>query len=253
MQKILSLLVLTFVFTISSYSQTVGLVLSGGGADALAHIGVIKALEENNIHIDYITGTSMGALVGALYASGVPIEKIEAYFTSKHFSEISDGSIPLKFHYYYPTREDEPVIIPIRFKKIEKGYTMLLPSKVIASESVDIEVVKQLAQAEKEAGYNFDNLKIPFRCVAADVVTKELVVFKDGSLTEAIRASTSYPLFIRPIKIDGHLMYDGGIYNNFPVDIMCQDFNPDYIIGSNVSSNAPNPRMMIYLSNYKAF
>jgi len=241
MQKLFSLLIISIALSINGYSQTIGLVLSGGGADALAHIGVIKALEENNVKIDYITGTSMGALVGALYASGVPIEKIEAYFTSKNFSEISDGGIPAKFHYYYPTTEDKPVIIPIRFKKTEEGYTMLLPSRVISSEAIDIEIVKQLARAEKEAKYNFDSLNIPFRCVAADVVSKELVVFKNGSLTEAIRASMSYPLFIRPIKINGHIMYDGGIYNNFPVDIMCKDFNPDYIIGSNVSANIPDP------------
>jgi len=226
---------------LSSYSQSVGLVLSGGGGDALSHIGVIKALEENNIHIDYITGTSMGALIGGLYASGIPIEDIERYFTSDHFLEISDGDIPKKFHYYYPKPEDKPIIIPIRFKKTDNGYDMLLPSKIISSEAFDFDVVKHLAQAEKISGYNFDSLVIPFRCVAADVVTKELVVFKEGSLTEAIRASMSYPLLVRPIKINGHLMYDGGIYNNFPVDVMCKDFNPDYIIGSNVSRNIPNP------------
>ena len=241
MQKIVSLLIFIMLFTATSFSQTVGLVLSGGGANALAHIGVIKALEENNIEINYITGTSMGAVIGALYASGIPINEIEAYFTSSHFEGIRDGNIPQNFHYYYPLPEEQPIIIPIRFKKTTKGYTMLLPSKIIASESIDIDVVKSLAKAEKEADYNFDNLKIPFRCVAADVVTKELVVYKDGSLTEALRASMSYPFFIRPIKIDGHLMYDGGIYNNFPVDIMCQDFNPDFIIGSNVSKNAPEP------------
>lgn len=238
------LLAITFLFMFQFFglnAQKVGLVLSGGGADALAHIGVIKALEENKIPIDYITGTSMGALIGALYASGMPIEDIETYFTSDYFKRISTGELPKEFHYNYPLPEPEPIIIPIRFKKSNDGYSLLIPSKVIPSETFDMDVVKAIAQIEKITNYNFDSLIIPFRCVAADVVTKELVVFRDGSLSEALRASTSYPLFIKPIKIDGHLMYDGGIYNNFPVDVMCNEFSPDFIVGSNVSSNIPDP------------
>ena len=90
-----------FILPLFLKGQKVGLVLSGGGADALAHIGVIKALEENNIPIDYITGTSMGALIGALYASGIPIEEIEAYYTSKYFNRISNGSVDKKQHYFF--------------------------------------------------------------------------------------------------------------------------------------------------------
>lgn len=224
-----------------SFGQKVGLVLSGGGADALAHIGVIKALEENNIPIDCITGTSMGAMIGALYASGVPIENIETYFTSKYFQNISGGEIPKKHYYYYPHPEPTPSIVPLSFKRSKDGFSILLPSKVISSETFDFDAVKFLAEAEKLADYNFDSLKIPFRCVAADVVSKELVIFRQGSLTQALRASMSYPFFIRPIELNGHLMYDGGIYNNFPQDVLYNEFKPDYIIGSNVSSNFDKP------------
>ena len=231
----------TFLSTGFSQEKKIGLVLSGGGADAMAHIGVIKALEENNIKISYITGTSMGALIGALYSSGYPIEEIEAYFTSKHFLHISKGNIPLKNTYFYPQPEKDPTLISLRFKKQKDGYSLLFPNQVISSEAFDIDAVKHLARAEKESNYNFDSLNIPFRCVAADVITKELVTFRNGSLTEALRASMSYPFYIKPIKIDGHLMYDGGIYNNFPVDVMCADFKPDFIIGSNVSGNFEEP------------
>lgn len=241
MRKIILLSILTVCTSFWLPAQKVGLVLSGGGTDALAHIGVIKALEENNIPIDYITGTSMGAMIGALYASGIPIEHIEKYFVSRYFLDISTGEIPENFHYFYPHPAPSPSMISLRFKKSQKGYSILLPSQVISSEAMDFEAVKFLAEAEKLANYNFDSLMIPFRCVAADLVTKELVVFKNGSLTEALRASMSYPFFVRPIKINGHLMYDGGIYNNFPVDIMCSDFKPDYIIGSNVSQNVEAP------------
>ncbi len=243
MSKKLAFLLLFLSFLGTGYSQEkkIGLVLSGGGADAMAHIGVIKALEENHVKISYITGTSMGALIGALYASGYPIEEIEAYFTSKHFLHISQGNIPLKNSYFYPQPEIDPTLISLRFKKQKDGYSLLFPSQVISSEAFDFEAVKHLAQAEKEANYNFDSLKIPFRCVAADVITKELVTFRNGSLTEALRASMSYPFYIKPIKIDGHLMYDGGIYNNFPVDVLCADFKPDFVIGSNVSNNFEEP------------
>lgn len=239
-------LAFAFLFICSSLwtfgqQPKVGLVLSGGGADALAHIGVIKALEENNIEISAITGTSMGALIGALYASGLPIAQIEAYFTSSEFLQISKGNIPRNQIYFYPQPEPDPTLISLRFKKNEDGYSLLFPSKVISSEAFDFDAVKYLLGAEKAANYNFDSLQIPFRCVAVDGITKELVTFKEGSLTEAVRASMSYPFFIKPIKINGHLMYDGGIRNNFPVDIMCKDFTPDFIIGSNVSTNLPEP------------
>ncbi len=237
------LFILFLLVHVSNLAQEpkVGLVLSGGGADALAHIGVIKALEENNIKISYITGTSMGALVGALYASGIPIEQIEAVFTSKEFLRTSQGNIPRKFNYFFPKPQSDPTLISLRFKKTTSGYSLLFPSQVISSEAFDFDAVKYLAQAEMLAGYNFDSLMIPFRCVAADVITKELVTFRNGSLTEALRASMSYPFFIKPIKINGHLMYDGGIYNNFPVDVMCTDFRPDFVIGSNVSVNIDEP------------
>jgi NTE family protein len=241
MRSITLLIIFNIILSVSVMGQKVGLVLSGGGADALAHIGVIKALEEENIPIDFITGTSMGAMIGALYASGVPIEDIEAYFTSPNFIEVSSGNILEEFHYYYPHPTPNPDIISLKFKKKENGYSLLVPTKVISSESFDFDAVKLLAHAEKLANYDFDSLLIPFRCVAADIVSKELIVFKSGSLTEALRASMSYPFFIRPIKINDHLMYDGGIYNNFPVDVMCSDFDVEYIIGSNVSRNIPEP------------
>ena len=241
MRKTIFILIVLLNLQVSLSAQKVGLVLSGGGADALAHIGVIKALEENNIKIDYITGTSMGALIGALYASGIPISEIESYFTNPQFLSISNGSVPSKFLYYPPKPDIDPSLISLRFKNTDEGSTLLLPSKVISSETFDFEILKFLAAAEKLSNYNFDSLMIPFRCVAADIITKELVVFKEGSLTEALRASMSYPFFVKPIKINGHLMYDGGIYNNFPVNIMCNEFSPSYIIGSNVSQNIPEP------------
>lgn len=235
---------ISLLFSIqTTYGQTpkVGLVLSGGGASALAHIGVIKALEDHHIHISYITGTSMGAVIGALYAGGIPIKAIEEYFTSKEFLEISQGDIPRKYNYFYSKPEPNASMVSLRFKKVDDEYNLLLPSNIISSEAIDLTLVESLLQSERLSGYDFDHLKIPFRCVAVDITTRKTVIFKDGSLTEALRASISYPLFVKPIKINEHLMIDGGLYNNFPVDVMCSDFEPDYIIGSNVSSNIEPP------------
>jgi NTE family protein len=144
MPKYLFSFILCLGISLGGFTQEtkVGLVLSGGGADALAHIGVIKALEENNIPISYITGTSMGALIGALYASGVPVETIEAYLTSTEFSHISQGNIPRRFEYFYPTPVPDPTLISLRFKKNSSGYSLLFPSKVISSEAFDFDAVK---------------------------------------------------------------------------------------------------------------
>ncbi len=246
------LLAVLLVFSGTVYAQqTVGLVLSGGGIDALAHVGVIKALEENNIPIDYITGTSMGALIGAMYASGYTPEEMETFFLSQSFKDAVTGELDKKDKYFFPVEDPEPVMIPLRLVK-DPNVKALLPSKIIPSESADFLMFKYLEPATVAAGFNFDSLMIPFRCIAADIIDKKEKVFKEGSLNIALRASMSYPLFIRPIEVDGHLMYDGGIYNNFPSNVMCIDFHPDVVIGSNVSENIPMPSSEDLISQLKS-
>jgi NTE family protein len=236
---------LAFVFLVtcafvSQAQRKVGLVLSGGGADGLAHVGLLKALEEENIHISYITGSSMGALVGGLYASGYSPEEMEEFFLSDEFLKMVNGQVEEKYQFQWAKGEPDPTIITLSFAG-DSIFKAQLPTNLIDPEPIDYELMTRFSPAEALAKSNFDSLLIPFRCVAADIVQKKPVVFDSGNLSMAIRASMSYPFFIKPIQINGNLMFDGGLYNNFPSDIMCEEFHPDFIIGSKVTTNGPPP------------
>lgn len=240
--RIRSILVFIVLFIGSSplYSQKVGLVLSGGGASGIAHIGVIKALEENHIPIDYITGTSMGALIGALYAAGYTPEQMQALVMSPRFQDIEKGIIDNKYIYYFKQKPADASWISFRFS-LDTSLITSIPTHLISPIPVDFEVLRYFTEASSAAKGNFDSLFIPFRCVAADIVNKKPYVFNHGNLGEAIRASISYPFFLKPVIIDGRMLFDGGLYNNFPLDIMKTTFHPDITIGSNVSGNIPPP------------
>ena len=231
---------LLLVTSLSGISQKVGLVLSGGGALGLAHIGVLKALEENNIPIDYITGTSAGAMVGSMYATGMSPRHMEALVYDDKFQLMSNGGIEPKYKYYFRKKDDNASLINIRFAK-DFDISKSLPTNVTNPISLDFEYMKQYSNISAQANYNFDSLFVPFRCVASDISTKSQVIFDRGHLNQAVRASMTYPGYIRPIKVDGKLLFDGGLYNNFPSDIMYEDFMPDIIIGVNFTDTAAPP------------
>ncbi len=235
-----SILALLCLLAVSATSQTVGVVLSGGGASGMAHIGVLKALEENNIPIDYITGTSMGALVGGLYAAGYSPDEIEAIFTSDQMKRLAAGVLDDKYLYYIKKKDDDASWVTFKVE-LDTLLEQSLPTNIISPVAIDFVMMELFSAASASSNYNFDSLFVPFRCIASDIEDKKQVKFKSGNLSTAIRASISYPFFIKPIKVDGKLLFDGGLYNNFPADIMCEDFNPDYVIGSNVSYNFPAP------------
>lgn len=242
--RILKLQLLTlFILSFSStgISQRIGLVLSGGGATGLAHIGVLKALEENGIPIDYITGTSAGAMVGGLYAAGYSPEEIEALVLSDKFLYMAQGKIEDKFIYYFKEPMLDPSWVRLRFSPDSLKQTTL-PTNLVSPTLMDFEMMAGLAAVSAYANYNFDSLFVPFRCVASDIVEKKSVIFKSGNLNEAIRVSMTYPFYFKPIRVDGKLLFDGGLYNNFPADIMYDHFLPDIIIGSNVSGNVKAPK-----------
>lgn len=232
--------ILILVSTTLATAQKVGLVLSGGGASAMSHIGVIKALEEHHIPIDYIAGSSMGALVGGLYASGVSPEEMEAMFTSEEFRNMSKGKLDDKYVYYFKQKEISASWITIKLA-LDTILQSSLPTSFISPVVLDFEMMTMFSGAAAKAEYDFDKLFVPFRCVASDIEAKKTVVFRNGNLSKEIRASMSYPFFLKPITIDGKLLFDGGLYNNFPTDVAYDDFFPDIIIGSNVSSNFEPP------------
>lgn len=235
------MLLFCLLFTLFSFGQEqkIGLVLSGGGATGLAHIGVIKALEENNIPIDFITGTSAGALVGSMYAIGFTPAQMEAYALSDEFQMMSNGQLKRDQHFLF--REDDPnsTMVSFSFSK-DSILKKSLPTNFNSSAFLDFEMLKKFGTISASIN-DFDSLFVPFRCVASDIVDEKSIVFKEGHLNAAVRASMTFPFYIKPIRVDGVLLFDGGLYNNFPSNIMYTDFDPDYIIGSNVSFNEPPP------------
>lgn len=220
--------------------ERIGLVLSGGGATGLAHIGVLKALEEKGIPIDFITGTSAGALVGSLYAAGYSPEEIEILASSEAFQKMSTGQIEPNQRFSY--RESEENASMFKFGiSVDSSLLSSIPTHYRSSAYVDYTLMQLLAPAGELAGNNFDNLFVPFRCVASDIAEKKSVVFDKGKLNQAVRASMTYPFYFEAIEINKTLYFDGGLYNNFPANVIYQEFHPDFIIGSNVSFNSPPP------------
>ena len=246
MNKIYFFLICLCVFIFSPVkAQKVGLVLSGGGAKGLTHIGIIRALEENNIPIDYIAGTSMGAIIGSLYAMGYSPDDMEKLLKSDDFKRWYSGVIEEKYIYYFMKNPPTPEFINIRLspeKLLHNEKPQILPSSVVDPIQMNLAFLELFGQATASCKENFDKLFIPFRCVASDVYNKKPIIFKNGDLGDAVRASMSFPAMFKPIEIDSVLAYDGGIYNNFPVNVMCDDFHPDVIIGSVVSSNPQKPK-----------
>jgi NTE family protein len=239
--KKLFLLILSFTLTLTLLAQEkVGVVLSGGGATGLAHIGVLKALEENNIPIDYITGTSSGALIGSMYAAGYSPEEMEAIVLSEDFEKMAKGELPREHHFLLREEESHAGMVSLSFSK-DSILKRSLPTNFTSSAYLDFEMMRLLGVISANVNHNFDSLFVPFRCVASDVAKKKSVIFKEGDLNAAVRASMTYPFYFYPIRVDDILLFDGGLYNNFPADIMYADFNPDFIIGSNVSYNAEPP------------
>ena len=238
--KFLIVFTLTIATSIQGYSQKVGVVLSGGGAAGFSHIGVLKALEERGIPIDYITGTSAGAMVGAMYACGYSPLEIETYVLSEVFQVMASGNLEWNQKFLFQKDYNDASLIGVSFSK-DSILKKSLPTNFIKPSLLDFEMMRIFGVTGTSYGDDFDSLFVPFRCVASNIVKKESVIFKDGKLNQAVRASITYPFFINPIRVNGELLFDGGLYNNFPSDVMYNSFDADYIIGSNVSGNAILP------------
>ncbi len=222
------------------FSQKIGLVLSGGGAGGACHVGVLRALEENNIPIDYIVGTSVGGLIGALYTSGYSPDEIEKIVTSEKFTSLLKGEMEKKYQYYYFQKDDNASWITLKLS-FDSSLTTNIPTNLVNSAPIDFSMAEFFSSSFSVSKGNFDSLFIPFRCLASDVENKKSHVFRNGALNEAVRASMTYPFYYKPISVEGRILFDGGLYNNFPADVMAVDFKPDYIIGSVVT--ALNPKI----------
>lgn len=244
MRKIAILVTLFLMLIQPAPAQRVGLVLSGGGAKGAAHIGVIKALEENNIPIDYITGTSIGAIIGSLYAMGYTPDEMLAMLLSEEFEYWQTGVVEDDYSYYFKKPDATPDFahFTIDISDSLQVKTNFFPQSLVNPIQMNQAFITLFAQATAKAIWNFDNLFVPFRCIGSDIYNKKAIVFRNGDLGDAVRASMSFPFVFKPIWKDNVPLYDGGIYDNFPVTTMKSDFNPDFILGSVVAgvNNKPS-------------
>jgi NTE family protein len=223
-----------------SNAQRVGVVLSGGGATALAHVGFLRALEEHDIPVDYIGGTSMGAVIAAMYASGYSAAQIDSMVHLPEFEQMATGQTDGQMRYYFSESERNAGMATIKYSN--GGFiTNALPTNLINPGFLDWKFMENYSQPDAASGNNFDSLYVPFRCIAADVEAKREVVFRNGPLNVAVRSSITYPFYLPPRRVNGRLLFDGGIYNNFPADMMYREFMPDVILGCNVSEDRLAP------------
>ncbi|WP_430411234.1 patatin-like phospholipase family protein [Kordia sp.] len=206
---------------------TVGLVLSGGGAKGLAHIGTLKIIDSLGIRVDYIGGTSMGAIIGSLYASGYSGKQIDSIFRETDFEVLIQDQLPRSVKTFYEKEDAERYAITLPFEKFKVAF----PSAISKGQNV-YNKLAQLLLHVKDIN-DFNNLPIPFLCIASDIEKGEAVVLDNGYLPDAITASGAFPSLFEPIEMGDRLLIDGGVTNNYPIDEI-KAKNPDIIIGIDV-------------------
>lgn len=217
--------------TTGTQRPKIGLVLSGGGARGFAHIGVLKVLEENNVPIDYIVGTSMGSIIGGLYATGITPEEIEHGVNGIAWQKVFSDFANRDYTSFRRKQDDYDFFNLHRIGVISNG--LQISPGLIEGQQIEI-ALDRLAYPAFHIK-NFDKLRIPFRAIATDIATGEAFVIRDGNLARAMRASMSIPGALPPITIDGKLLVDGGIADNVPIDII-RKMGADIIIVVDVSA-----------------
>ncbi|MBP4139713.1 patatin-like phospholipase family protein [Flavobacterium sp. P7388] len=210
--------------------KKIGLVLSGGGAKGFAHIGVLKVLEEAGIKIDFIGGTSMGAIIGGLYASGYNATQIDSIFQQTNFDELINDYIPRSSKNFYGKRNDELYALVLPFNKLRVGIPEAL-SKGMYNYNLLTSLTRNVRHVR-----DFNKLPIPFLCIGTNIETGEEVLLDKGNLVQAMMASAAFPSLFSPVEIDGKLLVDGGVINNYPIKEV-RELGADIIIGVDVQDD----------------
>lgn len=226
MKKLLILLLLPALM-LAQNQPKVGLVFSGGGAKGIAHIGILKELEKAGVQVDYIGGTSMGAIVGGLYASGYTADQIEEAVLKTDFMNLLQDKVSRREKPFFSKAHGEKYAISLPIKKGNLG----LPLGLSKGQNVLNFLTELLAPVDEIT--DFSKLPIPFYCIGTNIETGEEEVLESGSLPLALRASAAFPSLLNPVDIDGKLLVDGGVVNNFPVDVMKKK-GVDIVIGVSV-------------------
>ncbi|WP_407296928.1 patatin-like phospholipase family protein [Stutzerimonas zhaodongensis] len=223
------LLLLILLMPLAGFADTqprTGLVLSGGAARGLAHIGVLKALTERGVRIDAIAGTSMGAVIGGLYAAGYSATELEKLALELDWQQVLSDDPPRRDIPFRRKQDDRDFLVKRKLSFREDG-SLGLPLGVIQGQNLALLLERLLVHASDTR--DFDRLPIPFRAVATDIANDEKVIFRSGHLPQAIRASMSIPAVFAPVEIDGRLLVDGGMVDNIPMDV-ARDMGVDRLI-----------------------
>ena len=235
--KLRSYSIFYFLFSVLFFSQftfaqeqkkpKIGLVLSGGGAKGFAHIGVLKVLEEAGVKVDYIGGTSMGAVVGGLYASGYNAAQIDSIFQATDFNELINDFIPRSSKNFYERRNDESYALALPFNKFKIGIPEAL-SKGMYNYNLLSRITRNVRHIK-----DFNKLPTPFLCIGTNIETGKEVLLNKGNLAQAMIASSAFPSLFSPVEIDGEILVDGGVVNNYPIEEV-RKLGADFIIGVDV-------------------
>ncbi len=229
----------------------VGLVLSGGGAKGFAHIGVLKVLDSLNIRIDYVAGTSMGAIIGSLYASGYTGMQLDSIFNNLNFDDVINDNLPRASKTFYERDNSEKYAINLPFEK----FKVKLPSALSRGQNV-YNLLSKLNIPVSDVN-DFKKLPIPFFCMATNIETGESVILDKGNLALAVAASGALPSLFQPVIIDDKILIDGGVTNNYPIDEL-RAKGMDVIIGVDVQDGLAKrkdlisaPDILLQINNYR--
>lgn len=250
------LLVILLVFTAGFAQQKngkpkVGVVLSGGGAKGLAHIGVLKVLEEAGVEVSYIGGTSMGAIIGGLYAAGYSATELDSIFNGLDSDAMLRDYTPRGSKNFYEKKNDELYALTLPFNKFRLGFPTALSKGLY-----NYTTINRLTDHVRHIR-DFSKLPIPFVCIATDIETGEEVVLRRGILADAILASGAFPSLYYPVEIGDRLLIDGGVTNNYPVEEV-RAMGADIIIGVDVQDGLKNrddikgaTGVLVQINNYQ--
>ncbi len=252
------ILIICFLVSCSLFSQEnredelkVGLVLSGGGAKGLAHIGVLKTIDSIGVRVDHIAGTSMGAIIGSLYASGYSGKQLDSIFNGLNFDDLINDHIPRAARTFYEKEQSEKYALRLPFN----NFKVSLPSAISKGQNVFNLLSKltlPVSHIEK-----FNNLPIPFFCIATDAETGQSVILDTGNLAQSVRASGALPSLFQPVYINDRMLIDGGVSNNYPIKEL-REKGMDIIIGVDVQDNLLDrehlksaPEILLQINNYR--
>lgn len=260
MNQKITILTLLLLISLSAKAQNetqekntpkIGLVLSGGGAKGLAHIGVLKVIDSLGVKVDYIAGTSMGAIIGGLYASGYSGKQLDSVFYEIDFDKLINDDLPRASKAFYERDNSEKYAVTLPFDNLK----IKLPSALSRGQNT-YDLLSRLTLHVSDIN-KFEKLPIPFFCIATNIETGKQLVLETGNLTQSIMASGALPSLFQPVKINEDVLIDGGVVNNYPIDEL-RAKGMDIIIGVDVQDGLLNrdeltsaPDVLIQINNFR--